>query len=208
MVVYTISLTEVNTDQPSSCLVCVIMTYIAMKNRNLYLYLALACFAVILAIFVVDGYMGVYDKLTLTIQEREQVIEPDHWQQRWVKESGFGTSARWGEPIGFKYQIQNRTFFTYSTAVEATIWRGGEKVAQLHREDVIIPSFDEATLNWTVTAKDFGEAGLKAGEYGELTVRVTFGDVERKIILSYYPETPVYPEKVPIPPIPVPAPTR
>jgi hypothetical protein len=163
---------------------------------------------VILVIFVVDGYLGIYDKLTFTIQERAQVIEPDQWQQRWVKESGFSTGARWGEPINFEYQIQNRTFSSYSAAVEVTIWRSGEKVAQLLKEDAVIPSFDDATLNWTVLTKDFGEAGLKAGEYGEYTVRVTFGEVERKIILSYYPETPGYPEKGPIPAIPVPAPTR
>jgi len=180
----------------------------ATKNRNPYLYLALACFAGILAIFVVDGYMGVYDKLILTVQEREQVVEPDQWQQRWVKETGFSTGARWNDPISFKYQIQNRTFSSYSAVVEASIWKGGEKISQLLKENVAIPSFDEATLNWTVLAKDFGDAGLKAGEYGEYTVRVTFGDVERKIILSYYPEVPGYPEKGPIPAIPVPAPTR
>jgi hypothetical protein len=184
------------------------MTHIAMKSSHLYLYLALACFAAILAIFVVDGYMGVYDKLVLTVQEREQVVEPDQWQQRWVKESGFSSGARWGEAISFKYQIQNRTFSAYSAAVEATIWKGGEKISQLLKENVVIPPFDEATLNWAVLAKDFREAGLKAGEYGEYTVRVTFGDVERKIILSYYPEIPGYPEKGPIPAIPVPAPTR
>ena len=172
--------------------------------RNLYLYLALLCFAGILVIFVIDGYLGIYDKLSFTIQEREQVIEPDQWQQRWVQESGYSAGIRWGEPVQFKYQIDNRTFSTDSAAVSVTVWKGGEQLKQLLQENVIIPSFDQVTLNWTITDKDLGEAGLKTGEYGEYTIRITFGDIERKIILSYYPETPRYPEKTPIPPVPAP----
>lgn len=157
-----------------------------------------------MVIFVVDGYLGIYDKLSFTIQEREQVIEPDQWQQRWVKKSGFSAGTRWGEPVRFKYRIDNRTFSSHSSAVGVTIWKGGEQLKQLLQENVNIPSFDEVTLNWTIADEDFGEAGLKTGEYGEYTVRITFGDVERKIILSYYPESPGYPEKVPIRPVPAP----
>jgi len=175
-----------------------------IKIRNLYLYLALLCFAGILAIFVIDGYLGIYDKLSFIIQEREQVIDPDQWEQRWVKESGYSTGIRWGEPVQFKYQIDNRTFSPYSSTVTVTVWRGGEQLKQLLQENVTIPSFDQTTLTWSTSDKDFGEAALKTGEYGEYTIRITFGDIERKIILSYYPEAPGYPEKTPIPPVPAP----
>jgi len=172
--------------------------------RNLYLYLALLCFAGILVIFVIDGYLGIYDKLSFTIQEREQVIEPDQWQQRWVKESGYSAGIRWGEPVQFQYRIDNRTFSAHSSTVDVTVWRGGEQLKQLLKENVTVPSFDQVTLNWMITDKDYGELGLKTGEYGEYTIRIMFGDLERKIILSYYPETPGYPEKTPIPPVPAP----
>jgi len=157
-----------------------------------------------MVIFVVDGYLGIYDKLSFTIQEREQVIEPDQWQQRWVKESGFSAGTRWGEPVRFKYRIDNRTFSSHSSTVGVTIWKGGEQLKQLLQENVTIPSFDEVTLNWTIEDKDFGEAGLKTGEYGEYTILITFGDVERKVILSYHTENPGYPERVPIRPVPAP----
>ncbi|MCJ7654092.1 MAG: hypothetical protein MUO97_02125, partial [Dehalococcoidia bacterium] len=103
---------------------------VAKSKSNLYLYLALVCFAGILAIFVIDGYLGIYDKIYITVQEREQVIEPDYWQQRWVKEGyeGYSLGVGWGESIPFRYEIDNRSFSTYSVDVEVSVWRSGQKV--------------------------------------------------------------------------------
>jgi hypothetical protein len=40
------------------------------------LYLALACFAGLIAIFIADGYLGIYDTAYVTAGEYEQEIEP------------------------------------------------------------------------------------------------------------------------------------
>lgn len=175
----------------------------AAKNRsNLYLYLALVCFAGILAIFVVDGYLGIYDKVYITSQEREQVIEPDYWQQRWVKESygGYSLGARWGESIPFRYEVDNRNFSTYSTNVEVSVWRGGQEViVLLEKTEISVAPFKKAVVDWTLRPEGLGESSPVVGEYREYTVRIRLGEMERKIILSYYPEAAVYPEKVPVP---------
>jgi hypothetical protein len=176
--------------------------------RNLYLYLALVCFAGVLAIFVVDGYLGIYDTLYITGQEHEQVIEPDYWQQPWVKESGYTTGTRKGEPVYFRYKIDNRTFSTYSSGIEASVWKGGEKIMQMLDEDIQVASFEDVILDWALRVEDLEKAGFVVGEYGEYTVRISLGEVERKIILSYYPEVPGYPEKIPPQPVPVPEPSR
>jgi hypothetical protein len=175
----------------------------ARMTKNLYLYLALVCFAGILAILVVDGYLGVYDTLYITFGEREQKIEAYSWQEPWVREQGYGIGGTsWGEPVYFKYTIDNRTFSTYGGDVEASVWKSGEKIKQLLDESISVSSFKEATVSWRLQAEDLGGGAPGTGEYREYTVRVKFGEVERKIILSYYP-----PEKGLPPPVAVPEPT-
>ena len=53
----------------------------AAKRRNLFLYLTLVCFFGLIAIFIIDGYMGIYDTVYITAGEREQKIESDVWRQ-------------------------------------------------------------------------------------------------------------------------------
>jgi hypothetical protein len=183
----------------------------AKNNSSLYLYLALVCFAGILAIFVVDGYLGIYDTIYITVQEREQVIEPDYWDQRWVKESyeGYSLGARWGESIPFRYEIDNRSFSAYSVDVEVSVWRGGQKIiVLLDNREVLVAPFKKAIVDWTLRFEDLEEPTPVSGEYREYTVLIRLGEIERKIILSYYPESPVYPEKVPLPSVPVTEPAR
>jgi len=167
----------------------------ATKGGGLYLYLALACFAGIIAIFVVDGYLGIYDTLYVTAQEREQEIEPDYWQQPWVKEQGYRIAAEWGEPVHFRYEIDNRTFSTYLTDVEASLWKSGEELIELLDEDIAVASFGEATVDWTLRAEELEAAGSGVGEY---TVQIRHGEVERRVVLSYR-----YPAEVPPPPPPM-----
>ena len=166
----------------------------AKRGKNLYLYLTLACFVAIIAIFIVDGYFGLYDTLYVTAQEHEQEIEADYWQRPWVKEQGYRIGAEWGEPVHFRYEIDNRTFSTYSADVEASLWKSGEEVVELLDESISVASFGEATVDWTVRAEELEGAGFAVGEY---SVQIRHGEVERKIVLSYY-----YPEKVPLQPEP------
>ena len=166
----------------------------AKRGKNLYLYLALACFVGIIAIFIADGYFGLYDTLYVTAQEREQEIESDIWQRPWVREEGYRIDAEWVEPVYFRYEIDNRTFSTYLADVEASLWKSGEEVIELLDENISVASFGEATVDWTLRAEELEAAGFGVGEY---SVEIRHGEVERKIVLSYY-----YPEKVPAPPSP------
>jgi len=179
------------------------------KNRaNLYLYLALICFAGILAIFVVDGYLGIYDTAYVTVGEREQKIEAYSWQEPWVKEQGYGIGTSWVEAVFFKYEIDNRTLATYEADVEASVWKSGVKIMQLLDENVSVPPFKVVTLDWRLQAEDLEETGIVAGESGEYTVRITLGELERKIVVSYYAPVSGYPEKIPPQSVPVPEPVR
>ena len=164
----------------------------AMKGRgNLYLYLTLTCFFAIVAIFVIDGYLGVYDTLYITVQERVQEIEPDYWQQHRAEESGYRIGIEWGESVHFRYEIDNRTFSAYPANVKASVWKSDEEIIQLLDENVSVAPFEGVTVDWVLQPETLEEAGFEAGEY---TVKIKHGDVERKIVLSHH-----YPVKVPLP---------
>lgn len=179
----------------------------AKDKSNLYLYLALVCFAGILAIFVVDGYLGVYDTVYITVQEREQVIEPDYWQRPWIKEGneGYSLGASWGQSIPFRYEIDNRSFSTYSANVEVSVWKSGQQIIVLLDKEVSIKPFKNTTIDWALQPEELERSSYGAGEY---TVRIVRGETERRMIISYYPEASGYPEKVPPPPVPTLEPSR
>ena len=160
----------------------------AIKSRNLYLYLALACFAGIIAIFIADGYLGIYDTVYITSGEHEQKIEPDYWQRPWAKEHGYdyyGVGSEWGEPVYFRYQIDNRTFSTYSTNIEASVWKSGQKIIDLLDKDASIASFEQATLDWTLQTDELGIGSFETGKKYSVSVKVNHGDVERKIVVDF-----------------------
>ncbi|MFC1993525.1 hypothetical protein ACFLV3_06980 [Chloroflexota bacterium] len=171
----------------------------AIKRRSLFLYLAIACFFGILAIFVFDGYVGIHDTVVVTAEERPNEIDPEFWEgQNGRYDYPYYISATWGEPVQFRYEIDNRRFSSYSAVVEASLWKSNEKVLDLFNQNVSIPSFDEVTLEWALPAEELENAGFRIGEY---TVKLKRGEVElgEGIILSFRsPE-----ESVPKPPAPV-----
>jgi len=165
-------------------------------KRNLFLYLALACFISLIAIFVFDGYMGIYDTLHITTGEYEQTVEPDHWD-RYV---GYKPSVEtaWGDKVFFSYEVDNRRFSSYVTPIQASVWKEDEKVIDLFSEEKSIEPFDEVKVEWTLTSQELEKAGWGIDDY---TVKISHGDVERKIIVGFHsPEESGYPKPVPSPP--------
>ena len=167
------------------------------RKSNLYLYLALVCLVGIIAIFIVDGYLGIYDTVYITYQEHEKRIAPDYWQDSWVEERGYSIGVEWGESIHFQYEIDNRTFSSYVTDVEASVWKSGDMIIDLLDEDVSVAAFDKVSVNWTVPADELEEAGYGIGEY---TVKIKHNEVERKIVVGFHSQEGSMPIKVPPPP--------
>ena len=156
------------------------------KPRRLFLYLAIACFAGLVAIFVVDGYMGIYDTLYVTVGEYEQKIEADFWER--YDNNVWYTGARAGEKVAFRYEIENHQFSTYSTLIQASVWQENEKLIDLFSEDKSIEPFEKVTVEWTLSTEDLG-VSFEPGGYAQYTVRIGYGEVERRVIVDfYYPE--------------------
>jgi len=158
-------------------------------RRHLFLYLALACFAGLIAIFIVDGYLGLYDTVYVTAGEYEEKIEPDHWLRQ---ERMWATGVSWGEKVFFRYEVDNRKFSTYSTTIQVTVWKENEKITVLLAEDKVVKAFDKATVEWTLDSKELESLGFSEGQY---TVKIERDGVERKIIVGYHIEYP--PKAVP-----------
>ena len=155
----------------------------ATKIKNLYLYLALACLLGIVAIFVVDGYMGIYDTIYVTAGEQEQKIEADFWQKDngtwWVE------PTNWGEKVFFRYEVDNRQFSSYSADIEVSVWHSQQKVLDLLSEQIQIASFDSGQLEWVVDTSELEPVPPEQGY--EYTVVIKMGELERRIILYLGP---------------------
>ncbi len=166
------------------------------KPKRLFLYLAIACFAGLVAIFIVDGYMGIYDTINITVGEREEEIKASYWERSDVS---WWITASTSEKVSFSYRIDNNQLSEYSTHIEASVWHENEKVIDLFSQDISIARLDEATVEWTLSRDDLDDTGLAADERAEYTIRINRGDVERRIIVAYYSsEVPLFPKPVPV----------
>ncbi len=162
-------------------------------RKNLFLYLTLACFFGLIAIFVVDGYLGVYDTLYVTSGEHEEKIEADFWlRQEWSWETG----VNWGEKVFLQYEVANHQFSGYSADIEASVWRGQEKVSDLGTQSVSIGPFASAEVEWLVDTAEL--LPNPPEQYYPYSILIKRGEIERKIIVSINPVS--YPPKVEIVP--------
>ena len=166
------------------------------KRRNLFLYLAITCLVSIIAIFVADGYLGVYDTIYVTSQEREQRIGPEYWTRQVLLPPGgqftYSVVANWDETVHFRYEIDNRRFSSYSTSIQASLWKENQKVFDLFSEDKSIEPFGKIVVEWTLDSKRIEEEGFSVGQY---TVKIENKEVERRIRIGYHhePGAPKYP---------------
>ena len=168
----------------------------ATKRRNLFLYLTLVCFFGLVAIFIVDGYMGIYDTIHITAGEREQEIEPDTW----LRQDEFWTAGvNRGEKAFFTYEVANRQFSSYTADIEVSAWRMQEKVQDLVSQPISIAAFGEGQLEWVIDTTELLPEDIPAEQSYEFTVIIKRGEIERNIIVYINPT--LYPAKpVPVPP--------
>jgi len=163
-------------------------------RKNLYLYLTLACFIGLIAIFIVDGYMGVYDNLFVTSGEREDEIGRDSkpWQQ--------SVAVDWGGKAFFRYEVDNRQFSHYSADIEVSVWHSQEKVRDLIAQPLSIASFDKGQLEWVLDTAELVPTDIPPEQGYDFTVVIKRGEIERSLIIHV--RSADYPIKV------IPAPPR
>lgn len=150
-------------------------------RKNLYLYLTLACFLFLIAIFIGDGYMGVYDTVTMTSGERVQEIDSDSWLRGdYYSYMSVGEN----EKAEFTYQVDNRRFISYSADVGVSLWHNLEKVADITEGKIAVGSFGKDQVTWVVNSADFMPEGASENQNYEYTLVITRGDIERRVVVN------------------------
>jgi len=168
----------------------------ARKQRNRFLYLTLACFFSLIAIFLFDGYMGIYDTLRITAGEFPQVVDFD---TRSRQDASWSTSVNWGEKVFFSYEIDNRRLSTLTQEVAASLWQSQAKLRDLVIEETAIASFGTTTLEWSIDSAELVTEAEAQERRQEYTVLITRGGLERKVIIFINPAPQL------LQPLPVPA---
>jgi hypothetical protein len=158
----------------------------AAKHNNLFLFLALACFAGIILIFVFDGYIGLYDKLVIDNGQYKQNVEWDEWAQQEKYGGSVGASLERGGQAEFTYTIENHRFSEYTDIIEATLWYNRVKVADLLSEKVSVPSFDKTEVKWTVRTADILPADSSINQNYFYNIKIKRGNLERDVNISVY----------------------
>ncbi len=158
------------------------------KRRNLFLYLTLVCFFGLIAIFIVDGYLGIYDTLTMTAGEWEQKIYPDQWpglerERDWKQSINVG----WGDKAFFTYEVDNRRFSGYTADVDVSVWRSQEKVGSVLSESIMLESFAGGKLEWVIDTSELLPEDAPSEQGYQYTVVIERGDIEREIVLYVNP---------------------
>ncbi len=184
----------------------------ATKRRNIFLYLAVACFVGLIAIFVVDGYLGVYDTVYITTGEQSWKVEADVWLRQWPTrapapieyieyieyyeyyedyvEEGKGVylmPADREEKVSFRYEVDNRLFSTYKADVEASVWHSQQKVRDLISQSMSIAAFDKGQLEWEIDNTELLPTDILAEESYQYTVIIKRGEIERRIVVFINP---------------------
>ena len=182
-----------------------LMTYGIIKSmrRNLFLYLALACFVGLIAIFVVDGYLGIYDTVYIIAGEQEYKVEADVWLRQWPTyapapiqyapmpvEGGKGfyiMPASRGDKISFRYKVDNRLFSTYKVDIEVSVWHSQQKVRDLVSQPMSITAFDKGELEWVVDNTELLPTDILPEQSYEYSVIIKRGEIERRMVVSINP---------------------
>ena len=158
----------------------------AVKHKNLYLYLALVCFLCIIVIFILDGYMGVHDTLFVTAREYPQKIEADQWSQ--AKYGYIPTSnVEWGGKVAFRYEVDNHQFSSYTADIAVSVWHSQTKVADLVTQPMSVASFEKGQLEWVVDTATLLPKNVLPEQGYQYTVIIKMGEVERKVIVDISP---------------------
>src|SRR3972149_3696929 len=128
-------------------------------GRNVYLYLALACFLGIVLIFLFDGYLGVYDSLKADNGNYVQEIPTEQWQNPGRFGPSFSMGIDEAGYLNFTYRVDNRRFTGYSEPVVVTATDTAGATTELLRENLTAGAFGQGEVTWTIRGSDVVPAG-------------------------------------------------
>jgi phage terminase large subunit-like protein len=167
----------------------------AAKRGNLYLYLTLICFFGIIAIFIIDGYMGIYETVYITTGEREQKIESDVWQRN---DPYWSSGITRNEKAFIRYEVDNRRFSSYEADIDVSVWRMQEKIRDVLSQHIVVEAFNKSRVQWEIDTAELLPPDAPPEQGFDYTLTIKRGETERNIILY------INPSPYPVKPVPAP----
>ena len=155
----------------------------AIKRGSIWLYVSIAFFIGIVAVFFVDGYMGVYDTILINTPGNEYEIAPDFWQEsRTANDRYYVGGIKQTDLLKFGLQIENRRFSDYQSNVKVSLWEGGREIKELFEQSDNIEVFQPSPLyEWELDTTDLEVADTLNGTI--YVIKIDRNGVERKITL-------------------------
>jgi hypothetical protein len=151
-----------------------------LKNKTLYLILAIACFIGIILIFFFDGYVGLYDTITMNSGEQSQTITFDQkynsGQNNFIPQLYPNTSGT----VSLSYEIDNRHFSAYRSDIVVSVWHNQVKVADVFTGVVDVGAFKKDTVQWNIDTQLYISQNATDGI--NYTLEIKRGDTLRKVI--------------------------
>lgn len=169
-----------------------------MKYKSIYLYLTLACFLAIIVIFIFDGYLGLYDSLSVKGINFPQKIDTEQWQQQ--DEFGYAPqiTIESGGDIPFTYEVDNRRFTSYEAPVDISLWHNQSKILDIKSETIALGVFGNEQMDWVLNFDEYTPDNLPAGTSYDFTILIKRGEIERRVIVYI---TPNFFLPKPVPPV-------
>jgi hypothetical protein len=166
-------------------------------SRNLYLYLALACFLGIVLIFLFDGYLGLYDSLKADNGNYLQTVPTEQWQSPDRFGGPFSLSIDQNGYLTFTYGVDNRQFAGYSAPVVVTLTDATGATTEVTRQTLTAGAFGHGEVTWTLRGTDLVPADAAPETAAMYTLSIQRGEVARTITL--YVNRNAFIPKVPAP---------
>jgi hypothetical protein len=154
------------------------MNNIRSKPKNIFLILAVACFLGIILIFLFDGYMGLYDTVTMISGEQTQTIAPEQWKD--FEKNGFPPQLYVNNAgkVSFSLKIDNRRFSAYHADVNISLWQSQQKIKDILSQSVNVKSFGQQTVSWIIDT----QADLQNPMDGGYTLEINRGDIQHNVV--------------------------
>lgn len=151
-------------------------------GKNLYLFLAMACFLGIVLIFFFDGYVGVYDSLKADDGSYLQEVPTEIWQNPDQFRAPFSLTIGEVGSLKFTYRVDNHRFTGYTAPVVVTLEDTTGTVTELAHRTLTAGAFGNGEITWTLNGADLVPAGA-AGSTLAVEMTIQRDGVTRQISL-------------------------
>ena len=157
-----------------------------MRRINLWLLLAVVCFLGIIAVFFIDGYMGLYYRVRVETPVNTFEIPPEFWEEsgKAIPSYYFSDVSR-NDLIRFQLVVENRRFTDSQIDLDISLWEGGREIQKLLTRSDNIAAFEPSQpYEWEIDTSQLDVLDEVSGT--SYIIKINGNGVERRLIFRLY----------------------